>query len=87
MASFAVPSVIGMPGRIYVLAPSAKAFASMSWRHYIAALNDPVSLLSLKNSLLLGVGGATLGILMIFISTTLVIIASLIGRRLTAVKS
>ncbi len=50
----------------YSMAPSAKAFASMSWKHYIEALTDPVSLLSLKNSLLLGVSGATLGIVLSF---------------------
>jgi iron(III) transport system permease protein len=50
----------------YSMAPSAKAFASMSWRNYSEVLSDPVSLLSLKNSLLLGVGGATLGIVLSF---------------------
>ncbi|MHB8091822.1 MAG: ABC transporter permease [Syntrophales bacterium] len=61
----------------YSMAPSAKAFASMSWRHYLAVLNDPVSLLSLKNSLLLGVGGATLGIVLsFFVAYTIVKIRS-----------
>ncbi|MBW6486258.1 MAG: iron ABC transporter permease [Syntrophobacterales bacterium] len=61
----------------YSMAPSAKAFASMSWRHYLAVLNDPVSLLSLKNSLLLGVGGATLGmVLSFFVAYTIVKIRS-----------
>ncbi|MHB8909510.1 MAG: ABC transporter permease [Syntrophales bacterium] len=50
----------------YSMVPSAKAFAMMSWRHWIAVLKDPVSLLSLKNSLYLGVGGATLGIVLSF---------------------
>ena len=61
----------------YSMAPSAKALASMSWRHYTAVLNDPVSLLSLKNSLLLGVGGATLGIVLsFFVAYTIVKIRS-----------
>jgi iron(III) transport system permease protein len=50
----------------YTMVPSAKAFAMMSWKHWIAVLKDPVSLLSLKNSLYLGVGGATLGIVLSF---------------------
>jgi iron(III) transport system permease protein len=50
----------------YSMVPSAKAFAMMSWKHWIAVLKDPVSLLSLKNSLYLGIGGATLGIILSF---------------------
>ncbi len=50
----------------YSMVPSARAFAMMSWKHWIAVLEDPVSLLSLKNSLILGVGGATLGIVLAF---------------------
>ena len=50
----------------YSMVPSAKAFAMMSWRHWIAVLKDPISLLSLKNSLYLGVGGATLGMVLAF---------------------
>jgi len=50
----------------YVMTPGAKAFAAMSWRHWVTVLKDPVSLLALKNSLTLGVGGATLGIVLSF---------------------
>ena len=50
----------------YSMVPSAKAFAMMSWKHWLAVLKDPISLLSLKNSLYLGVGGATLGIVLSF---------------------
>lgn len=50
----------------YSMVPSAKAFAMMSWKHWIAVFKDPISLLSLKNSLYLGVGGATLGIVLSF---------------------
>ena len=50
----------------YSMVPSGKAFAMMSWKHWIAVLKDPISLLSLKNSLYLGVGGATLGMILSF---------------------
>jgi iron(III) transport system permease protein len=46
----------------YTMVPSARAFAAMSWRHWTAVLRDPISLLSLQNSLFLGVVGATLGV-------------------------
>jgi iron(III) transport system permease protein len=48
----------------YVMVPSARAFAQMSWKHWAAVLQDPISRLSLRNSLILGLGGATLGILL-----------------------
>ena len=50
----------------YSMVPDARAFAAMDWRHWAAVLNDPISLLSLRNSLYLGVGGATLGIVLAF---------------------
>lgn len=50
----------------YSLVPGAKAFTLMSLKHWTAVLKDPVSLLSLKNSLLLGVAGATLGVVLAF---------------------
>jgi iron(III) transport system permease protein len=57
----------------YSMTPSAKAFSLMSWKHWIAVIKDPVSMLSLKNSLFLGVVGATLGILLsIFIAYVVV---------------
>ena len=57
----------------YSMVPSAKAFSLMSWKHWIAVIKDPVSMLSLKNSLFLGVVGATLGILLsIFIAYVVV---------------
>ncbi|MBM4313900.1 MAG: iron ABC transporter permease [Deltaproteobacteria bacterium] len=57
----------------YSMAPSAKAFAMMNWRHWTAVLNDPLSLLSVKNSLILGIGGASLGIVLsIFVAYVIV---------------
>lgn len=50
----------------YSMVPGARAFAAMGWRHWTAVLSDPISLLSLRNSLYLGVGGATLGIVLAF---------------------
>ena len=46
----------------YSMVPSAKAFSMMSWKHWIDVLKDPISILSLKNSLTLGVFGATIGV-------------------------
>jgi iron(III) transport system permease protein len=48
----------------YVMAPGARAFSMMSWKNWAAVLNDPISLLSLKNSLILGFSGATLGVML-----------------------
>jgi iron(III) transport system permease protein len=57
----------------YVMAPSARAFSLMSWKHWLQVLNDPVSLLSLKNSIILGLSGATLGVtLSIFVAYVIV---------------
>ena len=48
----------------YSMVPSARAFSLMSWKHWIEVLQDPISILSLKNSIFLGVVGATLGVLL-----------------------
>jgi iron(III) transport system permease protein len=57
----------------YSMVPSLKAFGMMSWKHWIAVLKDPISLLSLKNSLFLGMVGATLGVILtLFVSYTIV---------------
>ncbi|NOY86331.1 MAG: iron ABC transporter permease [Deltaproteobacteria bacterium] len=57
----------------YVMAPSAKAFARMSWKNWIDVIKDPISILALKNSLTLGVVGATLGVILsIFVSYVIV---------------
>ncbi len=56
----------------YSMVPSLKAFGMMSWKHWLAVLKDPISLLSLKNSLFLGIVGATLGVILtLFISYTI----------------
>lgn len=57
----------------YTMVPSGRAFALMSWKHWTDVLRDPISLLSLKNSLFLGVVGATLGVVLsIFVCYTIV---------------
>jgi iron(III) transport system permease protein len=49
----------------------------MSWKHWIEVINDPISLLSLKNSVFLGVVGATLGVtLSIFVAYAIVKVRS-----------
>lgn len=61
----------------YSMVPSSRAFSLMSWNNWLEVLRDPVSLLSLKNSLFLGVVGATLGTaLSIFVSYVIVKIRS-----------
>lgn len=57
----------------YSMVPSLKAFGMMSLKHWSSVLKDPISLLSLKNSLFLGIVGATLGVLLtFFVSYTIV---------------
>lgn len=48
----------------YSMVPSARAFSLMSLKHWIDVLEDPISILALKNSLFLAVVGATLGIVL-----------------------
>lgn len=61
----------------YSMVPSARAFSMMSLKHWIDVLNDPISLLSLKNSLFLGVFGATIGIVLsIFVAYVIVKVRS-----------
>lgn len=57
----------------YTMVPSARAFSMMSLRHWTDVLNDPISLISLRNSLFLGVVGATLGVLLsVFVAYVIV---------------
>lgn len=57
----------------YSMVPSARAFSLMSWKHWIEVLEDPISLLALKNTLFLTVVGATLGVLLsVFIAYVIV---------------
>ena len=57
----------------YSMVPSARAFSLMSWKHWIEVVEDPISLQSLKNSLFLGVAGATLGVLLsVFVAYVIV---------------
>ena len=48
----------------YVMVPTAKAFSQMSWKNWTEVLRDPISLLALRNSITLGVVGATLGVIL-----------------------
>ena len=57
----------------YSMVPGPKAFAQMSWQHWIDVFDDPISLLALRNSLFLAVVGATLGVLLsLFIAYVIV---------------
>jgi iron(III) transport system permease protein len=57
----------------YSMVPGAQAFAQMSWRHWAEVMADATSLLALRNSLLLAVVGATLGVLLsLFIAYVIV---------------
>lgn len=61
----------------YSMPPSSRAFSLMNWNNWIEVLKDPLSLLSLKNSLFLGLAGATLGTtLSIFVSYVIVKVRS-----------
>jgi iron(III) transport system permease protein len=48
----------------YTMVPSTRAFSLMSLKHWSDVLQDPLSLLALKNSLFLALAGATLGVLL-----------------------
>ena len=57
----------------YSMVPSTKAFSMMNWKHWLEVLRDPISLLSIKNSVFLGIVGATLGVILsIFVSYVIV---------------
>ncbi len=57
----------------YSIVPGVKAFKLMSLKNWSAVLKDPISLVSLKNSIFLGIGGATLGVLLsLFVSYVIV---------------
>lgn len=57
----------------YVMVPTAKAFSHMSWKNWAEVLRDPISLLALRNSITLGLVGATLGVILsIFVSYVIV---------------
>ena len=57
----------------YSMIPSARAFGMMSLANWVVVLKDPLSLMSLKNSLFLGVVGATLGVVLsIFVAYIIV---------------
>lgn len=57
----------------YSMVPGARAFSMMSLRHWHDVMEDPISLLALKNSLFLAVVGATLGVILsIFVAYVIV---------------
>lgn len=61
----------------YSMVPSARAFSMMSWKHWIEVIHDPISLLSLKNSVFLGVVGASIGVMLsVFVAYAIVKVRS-----------
>jgi len=57
----------------FIMVPSARAFDMMSLRHWEVVLRDRVSLLALRNSLFLGVTGASIGVVLsIFVAYVIV---------------
>jgi iron(III) transport system permease protein len=61
----------------YTMVPSARAFSMMNLKHWTEVLQDPISILSLKNSVFLGVAGATLGVLLsVFVAYVIVKVKS-----------
>ncbi|MGZ5259722.1 MAG: ABC transporter permease, partial [Burkholderiales bacterium] len=61
----------------YSMVPSARAFSMMSLKHWLDVLQDPMSLLALKNSLFLALVGATLGVILsIFVAYVIVKVKS-----------
>jgi len=57
----------------YSMVPSAKALAAMNLKHWQAVIKDPISMLSLKNSIFLGILGASLGIILsVFVAYVIV---------------
>jgi iron(III) transport system permease protein len=57
----------------YSMVPGARAFSMMTLKHWRDVLGDPISLLSLKNSLFLAVAGATLGVILsVFVAYVIV---------------
>ncbi|MGZ5095319.1 MAG: ABC transporter permease [Burkholderiales bacterium] len=61
----------------YSMVPSARAFSMMSLKHWLDVLQDPISLLALKNSLFLALVGATLGVILsIFVAYVIVKVKS-----------
>jgi len=57
----------------YAMLPGARAWSLISWNNWRAVLHDPISIRALKNSVFLGVVGATLGVaLSVFIAYAIV---------------
>ncbi len=57
----------------YAMLPGARAWSLISWNNWREVLHDPISIRALKNSVFLGVVGATLGVaLSVFIAYAIV---------------
>lgn len=65
----------------YYQKPSAKAFTSMSFDNYEEVMHLPKAVNALKNSLLLGLGSATLVMLIMAIAAWIVVRSDIPGRK------
>ncbi|MFI6343970.1 ABC transporter permease [Streptomyces sp. NPDC050560] len=65
----------------YYAAPSKKAFDSMSFANYSEVLHMPLAFTALKNSLILGVGAATIVMLLTAVVSWVVLRTKAPGRR------
>jgi iron(III) transport system permease protein len=61
----------------YAMVPGAQAFAAMNLKHWTEVLQDPLSITALRNSVILGVAGATAGVaLSLFVAYVIVRVRS-----------
>ncbi len=71
----------------YSMLPSAQALVRMSLKHWRAVISDPISMLSLKNSIFLGIVGASLGIILsIFVAYVIVKLRTVASGLLEALS-
>lgn len=71
----------------YSMVPGAKAWSMMNLNHWRDVLEDPISMLSLRNSIILGMGGASLGIILsIFVAYIIVKIRSTASAALESLS-
>ena len=57
----------------YMMAPSKAAFAQLTWTHWKAVLNDRLTVGAFWNSIVLAVGGATVGIILSTLSSYVIV--------------
>ncbi len=67
------PAVIDLKGARLPLCGCVGLISFVSWKNWLSVIRDPVSFLALKNSVVLGIGGASLGVVLsIFVAYIIV---------------